>query len=92
MRASRSTGLTRWWSNPASCDLTRSSSCPQGVADRGHRVAQFVGQHGQKLILATVGLAQRLLGLPQLRFGACAIFSLLTLGDDDRGGPRQNGG
>ena len=30
-RASGSTGLTRWWSNPASWERRRSSSCPQPV-------------------------------------------------------------
>ena len=30
----------------------------QGVADRGQRVAQLVGEHGQELVLAAVGLPQ----------------------------------
>ena len=34
----------------------------QGVADRGQRVAQLVGQRRQELVLAAVGLPQRLLG------------------------------
>ena len=34
-----------------------------GVADGGQRVAQLVGQHRQELVLAPVGLAQRLFGL-----------------------------
>ena len=28
-----------------------------GVADRRQRIAEFVGQHGQELVLATVGVA-----------------------------------
>ena len=31
-----------------------------GVADRGQRVAEFVGQHRQEFVLAAIGLAQRL--------------------------------
>jgi len=35
----------------------------QTSANRRQRVAQFMGEHGQKLVLAAVGLAQRFLGL-----------------------------
>jgi hypothetical protein len=35
----------------------------QGVADRGERVAQFVGQHGQKLVLAAISFGQGFLRL-----------------------------
>ena len=47
---------------------TRSSPAPahaqhvQRVADRRQRIAQLVRQHRQELVLAAVGLAQRLLG------------------------------
>ena len=40
-----------------------------GVADRRQRVAQFVGQHRQELVLATVGVAER---LDELIFGELA--------------------
>ena len=43
----------------------RGARSPQhfgGHRDRGQRVAQFVGQHGQKLVLVGVGALQRLLG------------------------------
>ena len=44
----------------------RSSASPslqdvQGVADRGQRVAELVGEHRQELVLAAVGLLQALL-------------------------------
>src|SRR5260370_875869 len=38
-----------------------------GIADGGERVAELVGEHGQKLVLAPVRLAQRLLGALPLR-------------------------
>jgi hypothetical protein len=34
----------------------------QGVADRGERIAQFMGQHREELALAAVGLPQCLFG------------------------------
>jgi hypothetical protein len=34
----------------------------QRVADRRQRVAQLVGERGEELVLAAVGVAQRLLG------------------------------
>ncbi len=38
----------------------------QRVADRGERIAQFVRQRREKLVLSTVGIAQRLLDLVTL--------------------------
>ncbi len=45
------------------------------VADRGERVAQLVGQHGEELVLAAVG-GHELLGPP-----AQLLFQALALGD-----------
>ena len=37
----------------------------QAIPDWRKWIAQFVGQHGQELVLTTVGVAQRFLSLPQ---------------------------
>ncbi len=43
------------------------------VSDRRQRVAQFVRQHGEKLVLASIGLAQLLVGRTQGRLGLHAL-------------------
>ena len=48
----------------------------EAVANRCQWIAQFVGKHGQKLVLALVGLAQPLVGDPQLLFRALALGGL----------------
>ena len=55
---------------------------PERVADRRERIAQFVRQQRQELVLATIGEAQGFFALPQL------LLRQLTLGDV----PRDLGG
>ena len=54
----------------------------EGVADRGERVAELVGERGEELVLAAVGLGQFLHAASQLALQPLAFVDVLDDGDD----------
>ena len=64
----------------------------QGVADRGERVAKLMGQHGEELVLAAVGVPQRLfraLAVGDLAVAATQAEVLAPLPEDGLAGLGQ---
>ena len=58
-------------------------------ADRRQRIAQLVGEHGQELVLAAIGLGELLLALAQRHFRALAVVDVGHDAGEPDGAPRH---